>query len=156
MKQPSAAPHYPALLVDIKQRIRQDQMRAVLAVNAELIRLYWGNRADAGPPFVPQAVAQIDLAEKVVTQPLKVVSRSLKVVSGACHLCRQNWLQSRLPWFMAGELVFQFPELPNYRLQAYKLPKTNENGHASPNFQAKSASIARWICASSYQNNSKS
>jgi predicted nuclease of restriction endonuclease-like (RecB) superfamily len=33
--------HYPALLADIKQRIRHAQTRAVLAVNAELIRLYW-------------------------------------------------------------------------------------------------------------------
>ena len=42
-------PHYPALLADIKQRIRQAQTRAVLAVNAELIRLYWeiGQALDA-------------------------------------------------------------------------------------------------------------
>lgn len=41
--------HYPALLADIKQRIRQAQTRAVLAVNAELIRLYWeiGQMLDA-------------------------------------------------------------------------------------------------------------
>lgn len=32
---------YPLLLADIKQRIRQAQTRAMLAVNAELIRLYW-------------------------------------------------------------------------------------------------------------------
>lgn len=32
---------YPALLADIKQRVRHAQTRAMLAVNAELIRLYW-------------------------------------------------------------------------------------------------------------------
>jgi predicted nuclease of restriction endonuclease-like (RecB) superfamily len=32
---------YAALLVDIQQRVRRAQVRAVLAVNAELIRLYW-------------------------------------------------------------------------------------------------------------------
>ncbi|WP_288898632.1 DUF1016 N-terminal domain-containing protein [uncultured Delftia sp.] len=31
----------PALLADIKQRVRHAQTRAMLAVNAELIRLYW-------------------------------------------------------------------------------------------------------------------
>lgn len=40
---------YAGLLADIKQRIRQAQTRAVLAVNAELIRLYWeiGQMLDA-------------------------------------------------------------------------------------------------------------
>jgi len=33
--------NYAGLLADIKQRVRQAQTRAVLAVNAELIRLYW-------------------------------------------------------------------------------------------------------------------
>lgn len=49
MKPPAIAPHYTALLSDIKQRIRQAQTRAVLAVNAELIRLYWeiGQMLDA-------------------------------------------------------------------------------------------------------------
>lgn len=32
---------YAALLADIKQRVRHAQTRAVLAVNAEMIRLYW-------------------------------------------------------------------------------------------------------------------
>ena len=32
---------YASLLADIKQRVRHAQTRAVLAVNAELIRLYW-------------------------------------------------------------------------------------------------------------------
>ena len=32
---------YAVLLADIKQRVRHAQTRAVLAVNAELIRLYW-------------------------------------------------------------------------------------------------------------------
>jgi len=32
---------YPALLTDIKQRVRRAQTRAMMAVNAELIRLYW-------------------------------------------------------------------------------------------------------------------
>jgi DUF1016 N-terminal domain len=35
------APLYASLFGDIKQRIRQSQTRAMLAVNAELIRLYW-------------------------------------------------------------------------------------------------------------------
>ena len=33
---------YASLLTDIKQRVRQAQVRAMLSVNAELIRLYWG------------------------------------------------------------------------------------------------------------------
>ena len=32
---------YPALLADIKQRVRRAQTRAMMTVNAELIRLYW-------------------------------------------------------------------------------------------------------------------
>lgn len=45
----SPALHYPALLTDIKQRIGQAQTRAMLSVNAELIRLYWeiGQMLDA-------------------------------------------------------------------------------------------------------------
>jgi predicted nuclease of restriction endonuclease-like (RecB) superfamily len=34
--------HYAKLLADIQARIQAAQTRAVLAVNAELIRLYWG------------------------------------------------------------------------------------------------------------------
>ena len=41
MNQPAPLARYPALLADIKQRIGQAQTRAVLALNAELIRLYW-------------------------------------------------------------------------------------------------------------------
>ncbi len=37
----TAATTYATLLADIKQRVRQAQVRAMLAVNAELIRLYW-------------------------------------------------------------------------------------------------------------------
>jgi predicted nuclease of restriction endonuclease-like (RecB) superfamily len=37
----TAVPLYASLFGDIKQRIRQSQTRALLAVNAELIRLYW-------------------------------------------------------------------------------------------------------------------
>jgi len=33
--------HYPALLSEIKQRIREGQARAILAVNQELLALYW-------------------------------------------------------------------------------------------------------------------
>ncbi|TAL71430.1 MAG: DUF1016 domain-containing protein [Burkholderiaceae bacterium] len=49
MSQPTTQEHYPALLADIKQRIGQAQTRAMLAVNAELIRLYWeiGQMLDA-------------------------------------------------------------------------------------------------------------
>ena len=35
------AASYRQVLADIKQRIRHAQTRAVMAVNAELIRLYW-------------------------------------------------------------------------------------------------------------------
>jgi len=34
-------PDFAALLADVKGRIQAAQMRAVLAVNAELVRLYW-------------------------------------------------------------------------------------------------------------------
>jgi predicted nuclease of restriction endonuclease-like (RecB) superfamily len=37
----ASVPLYASLFGDIKQRIRQSQTRAMLAVNAELIRLYW-------------------------------------------------------------------------------------------------------------------
>ena len=37
----SLSADYVGLLTDIKQRVRHAQTRAVLAVNAELIRLYW-------------------------------------------------------------------------------------------------------------------
>lgn len=49
MNQPMPPVHYPALLTDIKQRIGQAQTLAMLAVNAELIRLYWeiGQMLDA-------------------------------------------------------------------------------------------------------------
>lgn len=49
MNPDSPALHYPALLTDIKQRIQSAQTRAMLAVNAELIRLYWeiGQMLDA-------------------------------------------------------------------------------------------------------------
>jgi predicted nuclease of restriction endonuclease-like (RecB) superfamily len=40
-EKPSSALPYPALLTDIKQRIRQAQTRAILAVNRELLALYW-------------------------------------------------------------------------------------------------------------------
>jgi predicted nuclease of restriction endonuclease-like (RecB) superfamily len=38
---PGKLADYAALLADVKQRIRHAQTRAVLSVNAELIRLYW-------------------------------------------------------------------------------------------------------------------
>lgn len=41
MNRPPNPTHYLGLLSDIKKRICQAQTRAVLAVNAELIRLYW-------------------------------------------------------------------------------------------------------------------
>jgi predicted nuclease of restriction endonuclease-like (RecB) superfamily len=41
MNEPLSPSQYPGLLADIKHRIGQAQTRAVLAVNAELIRLYW-------------------------------------------------------------------------------------------------------------------
>ena len=42
MSGPTATPiHYPALLSEIKQRIREGQARAILTVNQELLALYW-------------------------------------------------------------------------------------------------------------------
>jgi predicted nuclease of restriction endonuclease-like (RecB) superfamily len=40
-KKSSQLPDYAGLLGQIKDRIRQSQVRAILSVNAELIRLYW-------------------------------------------------------------------------------------------------------------------
>lgn len=44
-----ATAQYPGLLGEIKQRIRAAQMRAMLGVNVDLIRLYWeiGRMLDA-------------------------------------------------------------------------------------------------------------
>ena len=39
--EPKVPALYATLLADIKQRVRRAQVRAMLAVNAELIRLYW-------------------------------------------------------------------------------------------------------------------
>lgn len=41
MSKPSLPPDYAVLLKEIKDRIAQAQTRAVLSVNAELVRLYW-------------------------------------------------------------------------------------------------------------------
>ncbi len=41
MSKPSLPADYAALLREIKDRIAQAQTRAVLSVNAELVRLYW-------------------------------------------------------------------------------------------------------------------
>ena len=48
-EQPTPPINYAELLTDIKQRIRSAQTRAMLSVNAELIRLYWetGQMLDA-------------------------------------------------------------------------------------------------------------
>lgn len=40
-KQPKKAEDFAALLADVKGRIQTAQTRAVLAVNARLVRLYW-------------------------------------------------------------------------------------------------------------------
>lgn len=39
-----APPTYAALLASIKERIQTAQVRAALAVNRELVLLYWGDR----------------------------------------------------------------------------------------------------------------
>ncbi|WP_448685390.1 PDDEXK nuclease domain-containing protein [Achromobacter xylosoxidans] len=57
---------YPALFADIKRRIRHAQTRAVLAVNAELLRLYW----DIG--------AQIDQRQKQEGWGAAVIPRLAK------------------------------------------------------------------------------
>jgi hypothetical protein len=44
---------YAPLLAEIKARVRRAQTRAVLAVNAELIRLYW----EIGGMSIEQALA---------------------------------------------------------------------------------------------------
>ena len=59
MKQPS----------DIKQRIRQAQTRAVLAVNAELIRLYWEIVQMLDAHLCHKLRHKWVFAEKVVSQP---------------------------------------------------------------------------------------
>ena len=41
MNKPTRPPDYAELLEEIKDRIGQAQTRAILTVNAELIRLYW-------------------------------------------------------------------------------------------------------------------
>lgn len=41
MTKSSLPADYPGLLADIKHRVRHAQVRALLAVNAELLRLYW-------------------------------------------------------------------------------------------------------------------
>ena len=41
MSKPSLPANYASLLKEIKDRIQQAQTRAILAVNAELVRLYW-------------------------------------------------------------------------------------------------------------------
>jgi predicted nuclease of restriction endonuclease-like (RecB) superfamily len=41
LKSSSGQSDFTALLVEVKRRIQSAQMRAVLAVNAELVRLYW-------------------------------------------------------------------------------------------------------------------
>ena len=41
LPEPNVPALYATLLADIKQRVRRAQVRAMLAVNAELIRLYW-------------------------------------------------------------------------------------------------------------------
>jgi len=46
--QAAISSHYPGLLAEIRRRILSAQTRAMLEVNAALIRVYWGNRADAG------------------------------------------------------------------------------------------------------------
>ena len=38
---PATPQGFPALLEDVKVRIRAAQTRAMLAVNSELVRLYW-------------------------------------------------------------------------------------------------------------------
>lgn len=40
-KVPIKAPHYAELLREVKDRIQRAQARAILVVNAELVRLYW-------------------------------------------------------------------------------------------------------------------
>src|SRR5438093_7896575 len=59
---------YAGLLADIKSRIQSAQTRAILAVNAELIRLYWdiGRLLDArqaqegwGAAVIPRLAADI-------------------------------------------------------------------------------------------------
>jgi len=81
---------FATLLADVKGRIRSAQTRAVLAVNAELVRLYWDigrmiafyreyrdpaaiclQRAPTHPPtlILPQAAAKSDAAANVA-QPV--------------------------------------------------------------------------------------
>jgi hypothetical protein len=68
MNKPTRPPDYAGLLKEIKDRSDQAQTRAILTVNAELIRLYWdiGKRIDArqraegwGSAFIPRLAREL-------------------------------------------------------------------------------------------------
>lgn len=64
----AAGPDFAALLTDVADRIRAAQTRAVFAVNAELVRLYWDighmiaerkTREGWGATVIPRLVAAL-------------------------------------------------------------------------------------------------
>ena len=65
---PSRPKGFSALLADVKQRIQSAQTRAMLAVNAELVRLYWDigrliderqEREGWGAAVIPRLAAEL-------------------------------------------------------------------------------------------------
>ena len=67
-KKPKKADDFAALLADVKGRIQTSQTRAVLAVNAELVRLYWDigriidqrqQREGWGAAVIPRLAAEL-------------------------------------------------------------------------------------------------
>lgn len=162
--------HYPALLTDIKQHIRQAQTRAMLAVNAELIRLYWeiGQMLDARQKiegwgaaviprlardirnelpevkgfsernikrmlafyreyrdleFVPQAVAQIEPAEKA-PQPVTLFPQELL---------------SALPW---GHHLLLMEKIKDTTMRLWYMQTTLTNGWSRNILQMQIETVA--------------
>jgi hypothetical protein len=67
-KKPKKTDDFAALLADVKGRIQSSQTRAVLAVNAELVRLYWDigriidqrqQREGWGAAVIPRLAAEL-------------------------------------------------------------------------------------------------
>lgn len=181
---PSPALHYSALLADIKQRIGQAQTRAMLAVNAELIRLYWeiGQMLDARQKiegwgaaviprlardirnelpevkgfsernikrmlafyreyrdleFVPQAVAQIEPAEKV-PQPVALFPQELlSALPWGHHLLLMEKIKdvtTRL-WYMQATLTNGWSR--NILQMQIETAAHNRQGKATNNFASR-------------------
>lgn len=128
---------YPALLSDIKQRVRHAQVRAVLAANAELIRLYWdiGALIDTrqrhegwGSAVIPRLAADLrnELPEEKGFSE-RNIKRMLAFHREYSHLAAQNPSAEKvpqpvapipadlllsLPWGHHAELMAKVKDLP--------------------------------------------